>query len=479
MTVDPPNAMRPTHRPTILSALRRLRSAGAALVLAACAAAPAHAQLGSRASFAEAFRPDILQRDITLINSVLELEEWQRPIVEALMQDYMTAFNTGVESLKDRMKAAQQEATRSSPTNPDAILERIMQPLNQWRAEKRTMSDKFLADLKNQLGPQQQERWPALERALRRERLLPEGDISGESVDLWAVMARMQPTAAEAEATKAAVADYEVRLDEALLARERELQRIEDRMAAAMKAMDLDGMADAQEQVMVYRVKVRDTNDAAVDAIASAMGERGGQFRRQALEAGYPDVFRIHPVTVLFQQASALQDLTADQRSKVDALAAQFASACDEENAKLLASVRAEEPKGPRRRADARKSRAAAGGSSAPGAGQGVSPDDPIVKGRVEKERMGQPYREQLMAILTPEQQAQLPGGIRVDPAGALRENQGRSKAAAIGGAEPAAEGGASADPPRERGSSRRDPRAAPSAPEPQPAPAPEPAPER
>lgn len=453
--------MKTAAHTTISSAILRIRAAGAALLLAAAAAMPAHAQLGSRTSLADAFRPDILQRDLALIDSTLRLDDLQRQVVETLMQDYMTAFSTGVENLKERMKAAQQDATRANPTNPDAILERIMAPLNEWRAEKRVMSDRFMADLRNQLGPQQLEQWPAFERALRRERLLPDGDLSGESVDLWAAVSRMDPTSVEQESIKPAMAAYEVALDEALLARERELQRIEDQMAAAMKAMNLDGMADAQEKVMVFRVKVRETNDAGIDSIAAAMGDRGAEFRRRALEAGYPDVFRVHPVTVLIQQARALEGLTDEQRSQIDALASQFASACDEENLKLLASVRADEPKGPRRRAEARKARTGPGAAGAPG----PSPDDPIVKGRVEKERMGQPFRDQLMAMLTPEQQAQLPGGIKVDPAGTARENQGRPKGAMIGGVEPSDEGDAKGASAGDRDSKRRDPRSAPGAP--------------
>lgn len=468
-------------RSTMSAAFRRLLTAGAAMLVAAAAAAPAQAQLGGRTSLADAFRPDILQRDITLIDSTLHLDELQRQVVETLMQDYMTAFNTGVENLKDRMKAAQQDATRANPTNPDAILERIMAPLNEWRAEKRAMSDRFMADLRNQLGPQQQEQWPAFERALRRERLLPDGDLSGEGVDLWAALSRMDLTGAEQEAVKPALAAYEVALDEALLARERELQRVEDQMAAAMKAMNLDGMADAQEKVMVFRVRVREANDAAIDSIAAAMGDRGAEFRRRALEAGYPDVFRTHPVTVLIQQARALEGLTDEQRSQIDALASQFATACDEENLRILASVRAEEPKAPRRRAEARKARTAPGAAGAPVTGQGPSPDDPIVKGRIEKERMGQPFRDQLMALLTPEQQAQLPGGIKIDPAGTARENQGRPKGAMIGGAEPGDDGAAKGAAAGDRESRRRDPRTAPGAPaQPsEPAPNAQPAPER
>ena len=443
----------------LASALLRARSLGCAL--AVCAAAtlstPSNAQFGGRAGFAKAFAPDILQRDITLINSVLQLEEWQRPIVEALMQDYVTGFNTGTDALKEKLKSAQQAASGGGNTNPDAILDEIMKPIGPWLEEKRRLSESFLANLKSQLGPQQLERWPSFERALRRERYLPDGDISGESVDLWAVMARMEPTPAEQEATKAAFAQYEVVLDDALVARERAMDAVQEKLTQAMRAMDFEAGAKQQETIMGARIAVRTVNDAAVDTIANALGERGGDFRRRALEAGYPEVFRIHPVTVLMQQARDLDGITEDQRSQIDALLAEFAGACDVENMKMLEAVRAEEPKAPRRRAEAAARRSAGGASGAPGAGQGPSQDDPIVKGRLERERMGQPYRERLMAILTPEQQAMLPGSVKIDPQGVAKENANREKSAAINGVE-------SSDSPipkdrRTRAPARRDPR--------------------
>ncbi|NBP52026.1 MAG: hypothetical protein EBU70_12795, partial [Actinobacteria bacterium] len=130
--------MNTTTSSIVSSALARARTIGCAIAVCAAVsvATPAHAQFGGRAGFAKAFAPDILQRDITLINSVLQLEEWQRPIVEALMQDYVTSFNAGSDDLKEKLKAAQQAATAGGASNPDAILDSIMKPIGPWMEEK-------------------------------------------------------------------------------------------------------------------------------------------------------------------------------------------------------------------------------------------------------------------------------------------------------------------------------------------------------
>ncbi|MFM9145765.1 MAG: hypothetical protein ACKORL_10530, partial [Phycisphaerales bacterium] len=81
--------------PTIHRLARPLAALAVAAAAALGTARPAEAQAGRRMLFAEAFRPDIMQRDLSLMAQQLQLEEWQRPVIEALINDYTTAFNTG------------------------------------------------------------------------------------------------------------------------------------------------------------------------------------------------------------------------------------------------------------------------------------------------------------------------------------------------------------------------------------------------
>jgi hypothetical protein len=409
-----------------------------AIATALVAARPAEAQAGRRMLFAEAFRPDIMQRDLSLMVQQLQLEEWQRPVVEALISDYTTAFNTGVEALKDRMRVASENAVKSGVQGGDQTLQKVLEPLAGWRAEKEQMLAKFTSDVKSQLGAQQLERWTAFERALRRERLLPEGDLSGERVDLFAVLARMQPTPAEEQSTGPALAQYEVSLDQALVGRSQRSKEVLPRLEAAMSAMDYESMGDLQDQVMQASVTVRDVNDAAIESIAGALGARGPEFRKAALEDGYADVYRIHPVMVLMQQVRKLESLSPEQVSQVDALMQEFALACDEANAKLAAVVRAEEPKAAKRRAKAMVERKAGGPASAPG----TKPDDEVAKARADKEAMGHPYRERLMAILNPEQLAEMNGPSAEDAAREKLGSMAESKDPGRKVEEPSAVGG-------------------------------------
>ena len=364
------------------------------------------AQAGRRALFGEAFRPDILQRDMTLMGQKLQLEEWQRPVIEQLVDDYATAFNTGVDALKDRMRAASESAVREGTQGGDQVLQRVLEPLKAWRTEKEQLLAKFTADVKSQLGEQQLERWPAFERALRRERLLPEGELSGERVDLFAVLERMQPSADEGQAVAAVLGEYELSLDRLLAERAQRGKEVLPRLEAAMSAMDYELMGDLQDQVMQASVRVRDANDAAIDAIAQAMGQRGRDFRSAALEAGYPEVYRIHPVMVLMQQVRALRSLTPEQVAQVEALMQEFSVACDEANAKLAATVKAEQPKAAKRRAKAMMDRKSGAAAGSPGA----MAEEEVSRAMTAKQSMGEPFRERLMALLSPEQAREITG---------------------------------------------------------------------
>jgi Spy/CpxP family protein refolding chaperone len=410
-----------TDRHSILASrtwLRRGTLLMGALAVAGTLAlsAPAHAQFGGRSSLADAFQPDVLQRDMPLMIDTLGLEEWQRPVMEALLEDYRTSFEGGMLEAKERMKNAGQDAAKGG--NGDAMVARILEQMETWRGQKQVLVEKFYADVKSQLGPQQLERWPKFERALRRERQLPEGELSGERLNLWTELAQMQLTPAEQEAVRPALDTYEVALDAALVNRIAKLRELAPELTDAMKAMDYERGAGVQDRIMAARIQVRAATDEGIDAIAKAIGARGEQFRRAALAAGYPDAYREHPVMMLIDTARKLDSITPEQAAQIDALKAEFQGVCDTENAKFYELLRVEEPKAPRRKVQAMIERRNNGGQprSAPSTPQGANNADPVIKMRVERDKLGEPYRERLMAILTPEQQESIPGAAKLDP---------------------------------------------------------------
>jgi hypothetical protein len=132
------------HRSSILATL--------VLILPLLLTAPARAQFGGAAGFADAFRPDFLDRDMPLFVEHLKLEDWQRPIIEMLLLDYTHSFEAGIERVKNEMRDAQ---TVLSRTDPDKVMEIILEPITRWDADRRVLRDEFLLNIRGTLSADQ------------------------------------------------------------------------------------------------------------------------------------------------------------------------------------------------------------------------------------------------------------------------------------------------------------------------------------
>jgi hypothetical protein len=385
-----------------------VRSLLVGLVLAAApvAAAPAVAQFGGQAGFAEAFRPDFLARDMNLFVETLAIEEWQRPILETLLEDYQVSFNAGVDQVRQRMTEMKDAVAGASP---DRVMAMIMGPIDQWTREKAELRDRFLEDVRSQLSPAQQENWPRFERALRREKYLDQGELSGESLNLLLVLRETELSPQVMSAIRPTVDEYELRLDEALQTRQSQITSVQEDVKSAMSANDFDAGLRAMSQIMAARVMVRQAQDAGIESIAASIGESGEEaaateFRATALQRGYAKVYRDDPIIPLFARALEIEDLTADQRGALVVLQGSYVVEVDAVNLRYVDVLRTEEPREPQRRIEIMKARQR--GETIGGNRE----SEAIAAIRTEREDLYQRTREAIFAILNPEQQAQLPG---------------------------------------------------------------------
>ena len=381
-----------------------LRAPIAATVLAlgaALATTPtADAQFGGRGGVAQLFIPEYLSRDLPIFVDALQLEEWQRPILEALLDDYNPNFNTAADGVRQAFTGLKDAA---AGTSPDKVIELVQGPLVRWSTEKVKLRDDFLANVKSQLSDSQAELWPALERALRREKCLPNGELSGETLNLLFILRELEASPAAADAARQAVEEYETNLDAALAAREDIMQRLISMQLSAMSNPDPTAGIQLAEQIMSKRVVVRDVQDAAIKAIASALGDEfGPQFERRALQRAFPQVYRPDPVTPLFEAAEALPDLTDDQKTSLKALRDRFTSEYPAFQAKFADGYRLTEPREPRRRTEMAKNR---------GAGTAKYSEAPEIEAlKKERDAMFAKYREEIAAILNETQKQAIPG---------------------------------------------------------------------
>lgn len=387
--------------------MNRLSCIAAPLVaLATIAANPSgpHAlgapQLGQSAGFTEAFQPDFLARDMSLIVETLELEDWQRTILESLLADYQNDFRVGVDGLKDKLKEKGEEIKAGGERNAMGI---IMGPIGDWTREKAMLRQRFLDNLRGQLSESQAARWDALDRAMLREKELPRGVLSGESINLIVIARDVALTPDIRDRSKVVLEEYSVSLDEALRARAAQLAQSQPLIQDAMVNQDWRAGLMQLEAIVARRIALRDVQDRYIDAIAASLGTAGADFRERALRNAYALAYRPSPMIPYFASARALPGLSAGQVSAIDAVEAAYVVAYADLENRWADGMRMHEPKA--QVADVKVRIAAATGDV-------PKPDpDPYRAFRDERERMNQQARDDVEAIVGPDLAVQLPGG--------------------------------------------------------------------
>jgi hypothetical protein len=380
-----------------------MRTLIALLIVAAPLAltSPAAAQFGGRAAMSEAARPDVLPRDLLLIMDTLKLEEWQRPIMESLIDDYNLSFTTGWQQTIERMKQV-------AMTSKGGSAKGLMEPIVAWLPEKQKLFTEFMANVKGQLSEVQQERFPRLERAMRREKALADSDLAGEGLDLISLARQMEMPADAMTAAQPSLDQYELALDAALVQRDAAIDGLVGPLATAMEEGDpAEGFA-IQGRIMQARVGVRDVQDAWIEKLAAEIpAPHGTAFRERALATGYREAWQPDPLAGFFQAVMAIPSLTDEQRSKVNATRATWNGQLADLRERMVAAMREDGPRKPERdAANMAAKKAAKDGGAAP-----RPAPETIVPLRVERSKLINETREAVKALLTPEQMESLAAG--------------------------------------------------------------------
>lgn len=365
---------------------------------------PAHAQLGSQAGFVEAFQPDFLNRDITLFVEFLGLEEWQEPIVESLLIDYSADFRVGTEGMRDEMKGMKDQIVSAGEQGAMGV---IMGPINRWTKEKARLKQRFIDNFQSVLSEEQRERWPQLERAMRREKELPRGLLSGESVDLRQVARECEIPPDAMLVAKEALEAYELELDAALLRRVEQMERSQDKIKDSMVQQNFAVGLQELELIVATRIALRELQDRSIETLTLVYGEQWGPtFRTRALAKAYPAVFRPSPMIPYFAEAKALPGLSADQVDQLNALEVRFVANYEDWRLRLAASYRQAEPLKLTETAR-RQANREAGQTEKP-------PRDPHQALNAERDQKDAQTRDEIAAIVGEELALQLPGAAKM-----------------------------------------------------------------
>ena len=191
----------------------------------------------------------------------------------------------------EAMRAKFQEMRMERMPEQDQIAEIARQASalrKEWLRNRASLEAEFTESLQVILGEEQLTLWDPFRRQVRRDRALPRGVLSGESLDVNTVVREFDASEAAAEALLA----WEIELDKTLIDRDNTMMEIDLDALVATLENDDKAARDAARSESKVRRDVRDANLEAIDSIAALLGEQGDEFRLTAWKKAFPRVYR-------------------------------------------------------------------------------------------------------------------------------------------------------------------------------------------
>ncbi len=365
---------------------------------------------GAFRSLQDINEPEYNARDIVVVTDVLTLDEGQRTLVQAFLDEYQGQFREESDNYREKIDEIRESIRDGGMEGRDwrEMIEPIREATEEFRGVRSQLGEQFVSDLQAGLTLEQTEQWPEVERVKRRQKLAPRGVLSGESVDLVMVAdgAVTEPT--ERARLDTILNDYAMQLDQALQQREADMLIVEEEAVEAFRGGDLDAAMSAIEHQLRLRIRVRDINEQFARQIEAELGGDHPAFKQAYLEAAYPSVYGEDYYEELFAAALNLPDLDETQRENVTTLQQSFEQRMITIDQDLARTVRENEPKRMEQMVEMMRARMEGGDRN----GMAMA-EDPIREGFNNRREIGEQFKSQLEGLLRPEQAEELPSPPR------------------------------------------------------------------
>ena len=329
------------------------------------------------------------------ISSTRQLDE------EEGMSELQDRLNKELEVLRKDMQELRVQQW-SSPERQAAFEDVALLVQDQSRL-KRKMKLEFEGDLVAILTEAQQPLWPPLRRQLIRDRLLPRGRLSGETVDVIGLVEQQEYEDQTLVSILPILSQWDEQVTSALESRDDHMVENQGSLMSAMRTIDTSaGLAVMKEQARLAEA-VRDINDGAVqDIVLTLSGELSASFDRISKERGYPRIYRPTRTDRTFQAAMELEELEPEILEAIIDLYDSFKIEVQYASGQIYNAVHRWEAQEQLDRMN-RFAERMTGGSS-------ERPESPIRKAQDDRRKIEDSYIEQLKLLLTPEQIESLGG---------------------------------------------------------------------
>ncbi|MBL8745342.1 MAG: hypothetical protein JNK58_03190 [Phycisphaerae bacterium] len=283
--------------------------------------------------------PPVNSKQIARYADLLGLDADQREAAAALLEGMQAEWDAGARKMREEMESIREEFQESR--DPSIWTERLPSIMRKQRESRSRMEQTLMSDFKSLLTDEQQGGWSQVERTYRRDTTIPRGRLSGESVDLVKLAEELPLSEASRSIVQSTLDQYEADLDRALIERndivERAQQRAGDGPAAMERALQDEEFMKLREKAREARLKVRETNQRYARQVASALpADEAAKFNEAFTRRSFPDVFRASLAADSLNAAANFDDLTPEQKERINAIRESYAQEIERANKSLI-----------------------------------------------------------------------------------------------------------------------------------------------
>jgi len=213
-------------------------------------------------------------------------------------------------------------------------------------AAKRALRARVMAEVQAILAEEQLALWPAFERTLTRIKTLPLGTFDGESTDLLAILDDLDLSETALQKIAPLLESYELQLHAALVRRNELLEDVDAEIDLALYEHDGDRALMLVDRATRARTTIRRLNEQYREMITGELSHpQAGAFRRSALAAAYPTVYRRTLGEEAFAQALQLDSISGDVRAAITTLHADYLQQLGRINDRIVRTIRDQQPR--------------------------------------------------------------------------------------------------------------------------------------
>lgn len=316
---------------------------------------PASAQgfrMETSTSLGGADGPPVTSEHMSRYAEALGLSADQAAAAQTMVEGLVERFTLEQVLMNERMMDLRAEAAESGDFR--IYGEEIPEARARFGAAVDAMEASFFDDLRLLLTAEQEDRWGNLERVRRRLTTIGHGSMSGENVDLIELVGSLGVGDDVASELHPILGRYEMELDRALEARNsaqtQEMEVLDDARVGGMGRGELD-MEALQRRTAAVReasLRVRDVNDSYARQIRGVLSGTAyiDEFERLWLRGAYPRVYRKTYTSTVVDAAMGYEDLTDEQRERLEMIAARYQRELERANEALVAAIREREEEG-------------------------------------------------------------------------------------------------------------------------------------